>query len=262
MNKSFLLLLTKLLIIFVIVLSLGILSWAFLNYRRAQSILNPERVISFTAEGKVTAKPEVALLDVSVITQGEKASEVQSTNNKRMKEIINFLKQNGVDKQDIRTTIYSLTPQYDYSWCLKDKEDSFSHSCPPKIIGYNFKQTIEIKIRDFDKINNIVGNLTEKGANNISEIRFTIEDPEIYKNEARIEALNKIKQRAQILSQATGIKLGKIITIKEGGVPYYPLEKRFAIPEGLSGENVPQEAQIETGSLEITATMTVSYEIK
>lgn len=260
MEKSFETILGKTIKFLSIIFALGILSWAYLNYRQAQNISNPERVITFSAEGKVFAKPDIAKISFSVITQGEKAETVQLENDQKMTALIDFIKKEGIKSEDIKTIGYYLNPQYDYSWCLEGKNDH--RQCPPKIVGYELNQTVEIKIRDFDKVNKIVGGLSEKGANQITNVSFEIDDIEDYKNLARIEALNKIEKRVKLISQKTSIKLGKIINISESGIypPVYRVSQEMA--KGLSSPQPAPEAQIEPGLQEITVTLSVSYEIK
>ncbi|MGC8880663.1 MAG: SIMPL domain-containing protein [Minisyncoccia bacterium] len=260
MEKSFEIILGKTIKFLAIIVALGILSWAYLNYRQAQNIVNPERIITFSAEGKVFAKPDIAKITFSVITQGEKAEIVQSENDQKMAGLIDFIKKEGIKNEDIKTINYSLNPRYDYTWCLKDKSDN--RQCPPKIVGYELNQTVEVKIRDFDKINEIIGGLTEKGANQISNISFEVDDIEDYKNLARIEALNKIEKRAKLISQKTSVKLGKIINISESGI-YPPV---YRVAKSLEASPLPPEetssASLEPGLKEINVTLSVSYEIK
>lgn len=245
---------------FFISLSIGVLSWAYLNYRQAQNIVNPERIISFSAEGKVFVKPDIAKITFSVITQGERAEAVQIENDKKMGALIDFIKKEGVQSDDIKTIGYYLNPQYDYNWCKTNKDEH--RVCPPKIVGYELNQTVEVKIRDFDKVNIIVGGLAEKGANQISNVSFEIDDIEDYKNLARIEALKKIEKRAKLISEKTSVKLGKIINISEGGV-YPPIYR--AMSKEMAGVEAPSPiptASLEPGMEEISVTLTVSYEIK
>ncbi|HZI95736.1 MAG TPA: SIMPL domain-containing protein [Candidatus Paceibacterota bacterium] len=251
-------------IAFLIVLSISILSWGYHNYRQAQSIVNSDRIISFSAEGKVLAKPDVAKIVFDVINQGEKADIVQKENNEKMQAVIAFVKEQKVSEDDIKTIRYSLSPQYDYDWCREDQMDIYSRSCSPKIVGYQLDQAVEVKIRDFDKINSIVGGLSEKGANKISNVNFEIDDPEAYRNEARIQALNKIEERAQLLSRKTSISLGKIINISEGSsiYPIYRDVKMEAMSADSSGEMPSPIAPIESGTEEISITLNVTYELR
>lgn len=247
-------------IAFLMILSLGVLSWGYYNYHQAQNIINQgEHTISFTAEGKVLAKPDVAKITFYVINQGEKADVVQKENNERMQEAVDFVKSQGINEDDIRTIRYNLNPEYDYTWCKKPGDKPYP-SCPPKIIGYKLDQGIEVKIRDFDKINTIVGGLSEKGVNQISNVSFVIDDTEDYKNEARILALEKVEERAKLLARKSSIKLGKIIDISEGqGV--YPIY-RTVKTEAMSDLPEDTEAPIEPGTQEISVTLTVTYTLR
>ena len=245
--------------VLIIAAILGILSWSYLNYRQAQNIVNPERVISFSAEGKVFAKPDIARLTFSVITQKEKAEEAQEENDRKIKTLVDFVKSEGIEEKDIKTINYSLNPQYDYSWCKKDTKDFIN--CPPKIVGYQLEQTIEVKIRNFDKINSLVGQLSSKGANEISNISFEIDEAEDYKNLARIEAFNKIKNRAELFEAKTGVKIGKIINISEGG-GYVPLYREYAKEASVQMSGSTPTATIEPGTNEITVNLTVSYALE
>ena len=119
MDKNLQNLFFKVGIVILIVLCLGILSWAYYNWRLAQNIVNKDRTISFSAEGKIVAKPDVALITVSIVTQDVDANKVQADNNKKMTAVVNFLKNNGIKEDDIKTSAYSLNPQYDYTWCRK-----------------------------------------------------------------------------------------------------------------------------------------------
>jgi len=258
MDKNIQNLFFKFLLVFIVVLSFGVLSWGYYNYRQAQNIVNPERVITFTEEGKVIAKPDIAKISFSVITQGIEATAVQAENNQKMQKVIDFVKKQGIEEKDMKTTNYVLNPQYDYTWCRKSKDDT--RYCSPKIIGYELTQSVEVKIRDFNKINIIIGGLSDAGANQISNISFSIDEPEDYKNQARIEALKKIEKRAQLLSKETSLKLGKIVSVSESGIFPSPIYRDLKATVGSA--EAPSAAPIETGTQEITVTLTVSYEIK
>ena len=254
MNKNWQNTFYQFLIIFLIVLSLGVLSWGYYNYRQAQNVSNPSRTISFTAEGKILAKPDVAIITASVITQGAEATEVQNENNSKMQQVIDFVKKQGVSEEDLQTVNYALNPQYDYNWCRQGLNDS--RSCPPKITGYELTQTLQIKLRDFNKITTIVGGLSSAGANQISEVHFEIDDPEDYKNQARILALQKVAKRAQLLSNETSLKLGRIVNITESNnTPIY-----FKAASALESAAVP--APLETGTQDLRVNLTVTYELQ
>jgi len=102
----------------------------------------------------------------------------------------------------------------------------------------------------------MVGGLSAAGANQISEVNFEIDDPEDYKNQARILALQKVAKRAQLLSNETSLKLGRIVNITESSnTPIY-----FKAAPRL--EAVAAPAPLETGTQDIIVNLTVTYELK
>src|SRR4030042_6533168 len=101
--------------------------------------------ISFSGEGKVFTKPDIALVTLSVVTEGKNVSDVQSRNTQKINSVIDFLKKFGVEEKDIKTTNYNLYPRYSYEPVKI-----------PQIIGYEISQSLEVKIRNLDKVGEIL----------------------------------------------------------------------------------------------------------
>jgi len=155
-------------------------------------------------------------------------------------------------------TTYNLEPQYNYSYCKQSANDY--RSCPPKITGYQLTQRVTVKIRDFSKINLIVGSLAPNGANDISQITFTVDNWGDYQLQAQIAAIQEVMKKKAALEKATGIKIGQILSISNSGnIPIYNNNKTLSMqamaPLG-AGNN---EAAINPGSQEITSEQTIVF---
>jgi hypothetical protein len=244
----------------VVVAVLLIFSFAAISYVNTYSkSIEPAayRSFSVSAEGKITALPDVAQFTFKVITEGGKnISDLQKENTEGTNKIIEFIKSENVAAKDIKTQNYNLEPRYQYYSCPKQ-----GGPCPPPdIVGYTITQTILVKIRDFQKIGDILSGVVQNGANDISQLSFTIDDPTAVQDQARNEAITKAKEKALAVTQAGGFKIGRLLSIEEGYTPYYKYETMKA----MGGENAPLAAvpTIEPGSQEITVTMTLRYEIK
>jgi uncharacterized protein YggE len=74
----------------------------------------PVRTITVSAEGKTTVAPDLAQFSFSVVTQGKDPSQIVDENNKKVSAAINFVKSQGVDAKDIKTSGYNLSPDYRY----------------------------------------------------------------------------------------------------------------------------------------------------
>lgn len=204
--------------------------------------------ITVSAEGKVDAKPDTVSINAGVETKGKTAEDTQKTNDIKMTGLIAYLKTQGIEEKNIKTSNYSLYPEYFYP---QDKE--------PILVGFILNQTVEIKITDLKKVNTIIGNLTNKGVNFINSINFVIDEPQKYQSEARLKAIEKAKTEAQKIAKSLGVKLGKIASYNEGIVnpPFYPVAYRMA--EGIGGVD---SSPIETGSQEIRVNVNLVFEIQ
>ncbi len=216
------------------------------------------RSFSVSAEGKIVAVPDIAKFTFSVVTEGgTDIGTLQEENTRKMNQAIQFVKDQEVDDRDIKTQRYSLEPRYQYYRCEEGP-------CPPpEIVGYTIRQTAEVKIRDFENIGSIIGGVVENGANAVSQLSFTIDDPTEVENEARAEAIEKAKDKAEAIAKAGGFRVGRLLAIREGGEePIYRYAKEEAAIDTASGLGGAEAPSIEPGSEEVTVEITLVYEIK
>lgn len=217
------------------------------------------RSFSVSGEGKIVAIPDVAQFTFSVIDQGGlNIADLQKKNTQKTNNAIEFLKSNNIEEKDIKTQSYNLTPRYQYFSCPRD----VSAPCPPpEIVGYTVTQTVLVKIRDFNKIGNVLAGVIENGANSVSQLSFTIDDPTSLENQARTEAIAKAKEKAKLVAKAGGFSLGRLLSIEEGFVPGPIFAKGIGGDFGVGTEALPPPT-IEPGSQEITVNVTLKYEIE
>lgn len=241
-------------------------AYAALSYVKTYSrSIQPSsfRSFSVSAEGKIVAVPDVAQFTFGVKTEGGlNIADLQKENTEKVNKAIEFVKANGVEAKDIKTTNYSLNPRYQYYSC--PRPETGATPCPPaEIVGYTINQTVSVKIRDFAKIGDILSGVIENGANEVSSLSFAIDDQTLIQDQARNEAIAKAKTRAVSVAKAGGFRLGRLLSIEEGAMPVYydyAMTKSMGLG-GAAAESLPAPA-IEAGSQEITVTMTLRYEIE
>lgn len=259
----------------------------------------PQRSFQVQGEGKVVAVPDVAEISFGVLTEGGKdLSKLQKDNSGKVNGIIEFLKSNGIEAKDIKTSSYSISPRYQSFSCPVmpfmggveammggsneiSKESIESRPfplpgteggettvypdvrpCPPsEIIGYSINQTLIVKVRDLGKAGEVLSGVVDRGANNVYGPSFTIDDISALQDQARSEAIAKAKAKAEATAVAGGFRLGKLLSISEG---YYMPQPMYAEGMGMGGA-VSKDAMplnIEPGSQEVTITVMLIYEIK
>lgn len=204
--------------------------------------------IAISAEGKVTALPDIASISIGVMTEKKTVAEAQKENTTKMNAIIAKIKEFGVASEDIKTTNYSIYPQYD--WVDNRQVER----------GFQVTQNVEVKVRDLSKIGDVLAAVGELGANQVGGVNFTIDDPEELRQQARLKGLEMAKKKAQALADAAGVKLGKVVGFSEneGYVPgpiYYAKDAAM----GLGGGGA--SPSIESGSQDVVVNVSVIYEI-
>jgi len=207
--------------------------------------------IIISETGEVYAKPDLAVVIFSVIKEAKTVAEATSENVEAMNNIIQAVKREGLEDKDLKTISFNLYPRYEYT------EESYRNRI---LVGYEVSQGLEVKIRDMEKIGTIIEKATSAGANDVSGLQFTIDNEEELKKEARNQAIEKAKAKAQELTSQLEVKLGKVISFNESFfVPYYDARVYLEEAKGMGGgEPVPD---IQTGENTISVTITVIYEI-
>ncbi len=117
-----------------------------------------------------------------------------------------------------------------------------------------------VKIRDLAKISPILERAGTLGANQISGLSFTIEEPKLLAQEARLLAIGDAKEKASKLAGALNVRLGKVVSFYEEGGSIPPPVPVFT--RGAIGGEVSVAPQIETGTTDVISNVTVTYEIE
>ena len=118
-----------------------------------------------------------------------------------------------------------------------------------------------MKIRDLSKVGDILSGATAKGANNIGDLSFTIDNEDQVKENAKELAIADAKTNAKNLEKALGVKLTKIVNYSEGSSVPTPIYN-IASSQKMMSAGAIESPTIETGQNKITSTVTITYAIK
>lgn len=210
------------------------------------------RIITVSGEGELTVKPDIAVVNLSVVEQGKTVGDVTKKGNEKMNSVVSFLKGLGIAEEDLKTTNYWLNPDYRYP---KD-------GGKPQIVGYTLNQNVRVKVRDLTKVEAVIDGAVKAGINQTGQLAFEIDDDSEARAEAREEAFKDAREKAEVMAAAAGVKLGRVVTFSEGGGYYEP-----PIAYGRTADFAVSEAasiapSIEPGSEDVTVNVSVTYEIE
>ncbi len=228
----------------------GIAATAIVMAQRSET----EDRFSVNGSGIVYAKADIANITVGLKTGTKKsAAEATADSTEKMNRIIKSLNDLSIEEKDIKTADYSLNPVYNW---FEGKGQVLQ--------GYEVTQNVSVKVRDLAKIGDVIAKTTEQGANQIGNVSFTIDDEYELKNQARELAIQKAKEKAQLIAEQTGMKLGEVKSVYENAdisspIPMYANAKMDLEVSNQAALAIPS---IQTGQNEIKVEVTLVYEVK
>lgn len=206
----------------------------------------PPATITVTGEGTVTAAPDLATISLGVTTQGATAGEAMAANSAALATVLERVKAAGVEGRDIQTSILNLNP----NWSNSDG------SSMPVIEGYIATNVVQIRVRDLAGLGGVLDAAVTDGANTLNGVSFGLAEPEPALDEARKEAVAAARARAELLTTAAGVGLGRIVSISENG-GYVPPSPMYRMEAAMADAPVP----VEGGEVGVTAMVTITWEI-
>lgn len=210
--------------------------------------------VTVSGDGRAFITPDIARLNLGVQTGRQASAAVAMERLKTaMDAVIAAIEEEGIAERDIRTQSFWLNPVYDWT----------NGRQIPR--GFEASQSLEVKVRDLDKVSDVLGAATAAGANQSGGVTFTVDDPEAKRAEARAEAIEEAKSKARELADQLDVDLGDIISFHEGynsGVPPPIMYERASYGAGAASDEAAQSAvPLPAGEQEISVTVNITYEI-
>lgn len=211
-----------------------------------------EAVITVSGEGHAAIAPDMAVVTLAVVQQAKTAQDALDQNNKAMGAVLATLKESGIAERDLQTSGFSVQPQYTYP------NDKDGHNQPPVLNGYQVTNGLTVRVRDLSKLGGLLDQAIKLGVNQGGDIQFTNDKPDAVLEEARKKAVADAAAKAKTLTDAAGVKLGRIIAIHEGGVATPPQPYMRA----MAAAPMDKAVSIATGENDYNASVSITYSIQ
>ena len=205
----------------------------------------PVPTITVTGEATVQATPDMATISLGVTTQGTTGAEAMAANNAALQKVIERLKSAGIEDRDLQTQNLSLNPNW----------TNYSSSETQTINGYTASNILSVRVRDLAKLGGVLDAAVGDGANTLNGLTFDLSKPRPAQDEARASATKDARVRAELLAQAAGVKLGRVLSISESQGYGGPMPVAY---EAKADASVP----VQAGQVGMSAQVTISFEIE
>jgi uncharacterized protein len=212
----------------------------------------PSRVHSIRASGEATihAKPDRAQISIGVVTQAPTAQAAASQNATQTSAVLDALKRSLGTNGEIKTSGYSISPQYQYV-----------SGRPPKITGYQASNSVLTTLNDLSLTGKVIDAANEAGANDVTGISFSLRDDNAIRAQALAEAALKARSAAEAIAKALNVHITAVLEADTTEAPIVrPMNKGFAMMAEGAAPRAP--TPIEPGDLDVHASVTVTFEVQ
>jgi hypothetical protein len=217
-----------------------------------QTNAGDKRTITVNGTGELTIVPDVAYINLAIVTKADNAKDAQANNAQSFAQLETVLYDNyKLDKKDVKTSGFQVQPEYSYA----DKE--------PKIIGYSATQTIQVTYRAMDKIGVFLDDVSGAGVNQVNGIQFSTEKRQDYEIQALDSAMDNAEAKAQAIAKHAGKQLKGVLNVTQTGDGGVPIRyDNVGVMAMKSAASAAASTSISPGELKITTGVTVQYEFE
>ena len=135
----------------------------------------PHIVTSGTAS--VAAVPDIATLAIEVNVSAKDAASAKKQADDRVAQYLSFLEKSGIAKKDINSANLRTQPDYDYQ------------NGKSILKGYRAVRTVEVTLRQLDKLNGLLDGALKAGLNEIRSVSLGVAQPDATK-------IKRVKRRS------------------------------------------------------------------
>jgi uncharacterized protein YggE len=225
---------------------LGLLAAAFALTARASDKEQLVPSLTVVGSGKASAWPDMAQVQVGVVTQAPSAAQALQDNNAAMAKLLKTLETRGIAKKDVQTAHFSVVPQY---------KRGPQGEQQPEVVGYQVSNDVRVKVRQLDSLGEVLDQVVGQGASHVQGISFAVAEPTPVLDEARRKAVADACHKAELYAREAGVEVGPVLLIQEE-TPHPPRPPLLGAARAEAAA-VP----VAKGELEFGASITVTYAI-
>lgn len=208
--------------------------------------------IAVTGEATVTAVPDRAEVTLGLESEAPSAVEAQRANARAMERVLAALTKAGVDRRDVQTSEYSLTPVR--RWDEKAHKNV--------LLGYRAVNLVTVTTVKTGAVGRLADAAVAAGATNVQNIVFDVTDKSKLQQEALAEAVAEARAKADRLARAAGVRVGKVRSMADATSVVRPAYDQAELA-GLRTLG-PQDSAVplERGRLRLTSRVHVTFGLR
>jgi uncharacterized protein YggE len=202
-----------------------------------------EGTVTVAATGTVRVDPDIAVVTLGVQANAPTGAEAMEQVNSSSAALTEALVDAGIAEEDIQTSALNL-------WSTTDDRG--------EVNGYQASLSVSVTIRDIAAVGSTIDAAQQAAGPGftIGGVSFSFADPETVLEQARIEAVELARTKAEQYAAAAGLTLGDVVAIVEAGSsPPIPVDARF----NVTAQDEAAGPSISPGQLDLTVDVSVTF---
>lgn len=212
----------------------------------AQTTTNRLRSIVAYGEATVSVRPDMARVNVGVVTTDKSATDAAAKNADAAAAVIAALRQAIGQNADVRTISYNVSPTYQYP----------QGGGQPILTGFQVTNVVQAVVNNTAQVGSLVDAAIGAGANRIDGITFGLRDDSTTRSQALRNAAQQARQKADTIAAGLGVRTGAVILAEEG-YQVVPVATNTRTGVAATAATTP----VEPGNIDVKATVTLQLEI-
>ena len=196
-----------------------------------------ERWISVVATGEASVAPDVAVVSFAVSGSGKELAPTRDDVNARSSSVLARLPELGVAEGDLNAPDVGIHPEYDYR---KGQ----------RLTGYRVTRQMTVKVRDLDRLGEVLDGLVAAGANEVHGTQMSTSDPSAAEHEALRAAIAQARAKAEVVADTGGVAIAGLARVEEEPGHGPPMPRMRMLAAGAMAEDAPTE--VAAGDLTVT----------
>lgn len=218
-----------------------------------------EKIIRVTGKGKLSVKPDTIRLMLTLEDTRETYADTLEQSTMQVELLKSCFEKLGFARTDLKTLNFNVDTEYE---SYQDKNRNWKR----KFVGYKFVHSVKIEFEaDNKRLGQVLYALAHAPVCPEFRINYTIKDVESAKNQLLGKAVADSKEKARVLTEAAGVKLGEIVNIDyswgEIGFVSQPMNKNLMLEEDCCMPGGTYDIDIEADDIDVTDTVTVVWQI-
>jgi uncharacterized protein YggE len=206
--------------------------------------------VQATGEGTISAKPDQAVVEIGVVSQGATAAAAAAQSAKQTEGCVAELGRVLGAGKKLRTTSYSVRPNYQYP----------KPGATPTITGYTATNVVEVTLDDLSLVSKVIDTAMQNGANVVQRVQYQLKNSSAVRAQALRQAAEQARISTDAIAAGLGVKVVRVLSAEE-----VTPEARVAMfgramaPEAQAGAAPP--TPLEVGMIEVTVRVMLRVEI-